>query len=105
LDLLQGRVGLELIEKRGIEFGKRMEALRGGRGVRDVRSLGMMGGIEFHRDQAESGVSSESSRICKKILNDGVWLRPLGDVIPILPPVVFEDFEFLFSTLVKAMVL
>jgi adenosylmethionine-8-amino-7-oxononanoate aminotransferase len=103
LDLLQGRVGLELIEKRGIEFGKRMEALRGGRGVRDVRSLGMMGGIEFHRDPAENRVGSESNRICKKVLNDGVWLRPLGDVIPVLPPVVLEDFEALFRVLASAL--
>jgi adenosylmethionine-8-amino-7-oxononanoate aminotransferase len=103
LDLLQGRVGLELIEERGIEFGKRMEALRGGRGVRDVRSLGMMGGIEFHRDPKENRVGSESSRICKRVLNDGVWLRPLGDVIPVLPPVVLDDLEALFSILASAL--
>jgi adenosylmethionine-8-amino-7-oxononanoate aminotransferase len=80
-----------------------MEALRGGRGVRDVRSLGMMGGIEFHRDPAENRVGSESNRICKKVLNDGVWLRPLGDVIPVLPPVVLEDFEALFRVLASAL--
>lgn len=103
LDLLQGRVGLEFIEKQGIEFGSRLEALRGGRGVRDVRSLGMMGGVEFHREAAEGGWVSESSRICKKALNHGVWLRPLGDVIPVLPPVVFEDFDVLFGVLATAL--
>jgi adenosylmethionine-8-amino-7-oxononanoate aminotransferase len=103
LDLLQGRVGLEFIEKRGIEFGSRLEALRGGRRVRDVRSLGMMGGVEFHRAGLDGRLGSESSRICKKVLNQGVWLRPLGDVIPVLPPVVFEDFDTLFSVLATAL--
>jgi adenosylmethionine-8-amino-7-oxononanoate aminotransferase len=48
-------------------------------------------------------LGSESSRICKKVLNQGVWLRPLGDVIPVLPPVVFEDFDTLFSVLATAL--
>ena len=102
LDLLHGRVGLEIIAERAQEFGSRMEELRGCSGVRDVRSLGMMGAVEMNRRESDGGIGTESSRVCRNALREGVWLRPLGDVVPILPPVVYEDLGWLFSILSDA---
>jgi len=58
--------------------------------VGDVRQCGMMAGIELVKDRAtkEPFPWSEKRgiRVCQHALSEGVWLRPLGNVIVIMPP-------------------
>ena len=58
--------------------------------VGDVRQLGLIAGIELVRDRAtrEPYPWSEQrgKRVCDDALSQGVWLRPLGNVVVIMPP-------------------
>jgi adenosylmethionine-8-amino-7-oxononanoate aminotransferase len=44
-------------------------------------------------------------RVCDKALERGLWLRPLGDVVPILPAVASspEDLDWIGKTLQKVL--
>ena len=58
--------------------------------VGDVRQRGLMAGVELVRDRkTKSPFAWEEKRgirVCKHALSEGVWIRPLGNVIVILPP-------------------
>ncbi|MCE9525436.1 MAG: adenosylmethionine--8-amino-7-oxononanoate transaminase [Planctomycetales bacterium] len=62
--------------------------------VGDVRQQGLMAGIELVKDKAakEPYPWSEQRGIaaCRHALQHGVWLRPLGNVVVILPPLAIS---------------
>jgi adenosylmethionine-8-amino-7-oxononanoate aminotransferase len=31
--------------------------------------------------------------VCRRLLSDGIWLRPLGDTVVIFPPAVISDAD------------
>jgi adenosylmethionine-8-amino-7-oxononanoate aminotransferase len=66
------------------------ERLVGRAGVADVRIRGLMGGIELEppRDGARWG-----RRVCAGAVERGVLLRPLGDVVVVMPPLTTTDAE------------
>ncbi|MCS7215477.1 MAG: adenosylmethionine--8-amino-7-oxononanoate transaminase [Thermodesulfovibrio sp.] len=63
--------------------------------VGDVRQKGMIAGIEIVKDKKtkEPFPYSEQTgwKIVKAARRHGVWLRPLGDVIVIMPPLVISE--------------
>src|SRR5207244_2838987 len=58
--------------------------------VGDVRQKGLMAGIELVQDKATRmpfpGERRMGHQVCRRARDHGVLLRPLGDVIVILPP-------------------
>lgn len=58
--------------------------------VGDVRQRGMIAGIELVRDRATREPfpweERRGQRVCQRLLERGIWLRPLGNVIVIFPP-------------------
>jgi adenosylmethionine-8-amino-7-oxononanoate aminotransferase len=58
--------------------------------VGDVRQRGLIAGIELVRDRASKEPfpweERHGQRICQRLLERGIWLRPLGNVIVIFPP-------------------
>jgi adenosylmethionine-8-amino-7-oxononanoate aminotransferase len=58
--------------------------------VGDVRQLGLIAGIELVRNRETHEPFSWSERrgqqVCDHALGHGVWLRPLGNVVVIMPP-------------------
>jgi adenosylmethionine-8-amino-7-oxononanoate aminotransferase len=58
--------------------------------VGDVRQRGLIAGIELVRDRATREPfpweERRGQRICQRLLERGIWLRPLGNVIVIFPP-------------------
>jgi adenosylmethionine---8-amino-7-oxononanoate aminotransferase len=58
--------------------------------VGDVRSIGLIGAVELVRDKSTKTPFAWSeragNRVCDEALRQGVWIRPLGNVIVIMPP-------------------
>jgi adenosylmethionine---8-amino-7-oxononanoate aminotransferase len=62
--------------------------------VGDVRHCGLIAGIELVRDRATKEpypwAEKRGIRVCQQALTEGVWLRPLGNVIVIMPPLAIS---------------
>jgi adenosylmethionine-8-amino-7-oxononanoate aminotransferase len=60
----------------------------------DIRQCGMIAGIELVRDRATKEpfpwADRRGIRVCQHALSEGVWLRPLGNVIVIMPPLAIS---------------
>jgi len=58
--------------------------------VGDVRQCGLMAGIELVQDRQTkrpyAWAEKRGYRVCDHALEQGVWLRPLGNVVVIMPP-------------------
>jgi adenosylmethionine---8-amino-7-oxononanoate aminotransferase len=81
---------LALIESRGLlglaqALGERLEvqlrALAQHPGVLEVRRIGTMTGVEVRSAGERTGQA-----VCRAARRRGVWLRPLGDVVVLMPP-------------------
>jgi len=68
--------------------------------VADVRQKGFMVGIELH-GRLEDRISAQ---VCERIRKYGVILRPLGNVIVLMPPlsITVEELEFLLMATYRA---
>ncbi len=57
---------------------------RGAAGVRDVRVKGAIGVVQFdHRPDVDA--------LREAFIAEGVWVRPFGDVIYLMPPLIIES--------------
>ena len=58
--------------------------------VGDVRQCGLMAGVELVQDRQTSQpypwAEKRGYRVCDAVRAEGVWLRPLGNVVVIMPP-------------------
>ncbi len=65
--------------------------------VGDVRQVGFIAAIELVLDKATKQAYPWEDRrgvaVCREALIQGVWLRPLGNVIPVIPPLSISDKE------------
>jgi adenosylmethionine-8-amino-7-oxononanoate aminotransferase len=63
--------------------------------VGDVRSCGLMAGIELVRDRGTREPFEPSKRIGRKVVLEarrhGILIRPLGDVIVLMPPLAIRE--------------
>ena len=75
-----------------------LEPLKELPGVADVRQLGMIAGVELAQGGDLRTPFDPNERIgwrvCQEAVKRGVWLRPLGDVVVVMPPVAAGDEEF-----------
>jgi len=64
------------------------------------RSLGMIGAIEFDEEQ---GGSKRATEVCKHALTSGLFIRPLGNVVYLWPPLIstIEELGKMFEILKK----
>ena len=65
--------------------------------VGDVRQRGLMAGIELVQDKANkqpyAWAQKRGIRVCQHALSEGVWLRPLGNVVVIMPPLAVSTAQ------------
>lgn len=74
--------------------------LRSHPGVVEIRQLGTMIGVEVRPVGERTGV-----RVCRAARDRGVWIRPLGDTVILMPPLALADTEadLLIDTLADAL--
>ncbi|HOW27930.1 MAG TPA: adenosylmethionine--8-amino-7-oxononanoate transaminase [Elusimicrobiota bacterium] len=91
-------------------LGDFLRGMRSHPSVGDVRQAGLMAGIELVKDQ-RTGRPFEAAlkvgqRVCRECRNQGVWVRPLSDVIVILPPLSIRSGQLrrLLSVVGRAIV-
>ncbi len=63
--------------------------------VGDIRQRGLLVGIELVRDKSSHEPfpweEQRGIRVCQHALSEGVWLRPLGSVIVVMPPLAIDE--------------
>jgi adenosylmethionine---8-amino-7-oxononanoate aminotransferase len=72
-------------------------------GVRNVRSLGLIGVVELEDDDQGTG-TVRAARILDRLRVEGILLRPLGPVLYLMPPLIIDEdcLRALIHSLVKA---
>lgn len=83
----------------GERLGKLLEPVAAKEGVVEVRQLGTMIGVEVAVLGDRTGF-----RVCQAARKRGVWLRPLGDTVILMPPLTLgeEETELLVGALSEA---
>ncbi len=99
---------LRLIAQRGLvaraaALGERMGELLAGLqdhdGVLEVRRIGTMTGVEVRSVGERTGAA-----VCRAARRRGVWLRPLGDTVVLMPPLALgpAETDLLVGALIEA---
>lgn len=91
LELLEEWEVLANVRSRSAELAELCEArLRGLDAVADVRICGLMCGVEL---DPPTGGLRWGRRVCSAAVSRGVLLRPLGDVVVVMPPLTITTAE------------
>jgi adenosylmethionine-8-amino-7-oxononanoate aminotransferase len=94
LDLLEGPSGLPALGPKVDRLRQQLDRLRELPAVGDVRQRGLMAGVELVRDQRTKEPfppgQRVGARVCRRCREQGVLLRPLGDVVVVMPPLAIS---------------
>jgi len=85
LDLFAREPRLAQAAAIGAQLTEGLEACRGLDGVRDVRVLGAIGVVQLERPPRRLDA------LRRRFVERGVWIRPFGDVVYVMPPLVIES--------------
>jgi adenosylmethionine-8-amino-7-oxononanoate aminotransferase len=99
LDLIEKEEFLANIEKNSQVLQEFLEPLIAHPHVSDVRLRGMMGGIELIKDKKRGipyGYAEKIGyRVCSEAKKHGVLMRPLGNVIVLMPPLAISGKDLM----------
>jgi adenosylmethionine-8-amino-7-oxononanoate aminotransferase len=94
LELFEKNNLVENVARKSIQLAEMLEPLKSMDHVAEIRQKGFMVGIELCRDKStRTGYDPKlrmGAHVCQKIRKHGVILRPLGDVIILMPPLAME---------------
>ena len=94
LDLFEKNQVVTAAGRKAAELSRELEPLRDLPHVGDIRQKGLMVGVELVQDKATRRPFDPRRRvgaeICTRVRRHGVILRPLGDVIVLMPPLAME---------------
>ena len=100
IDLLEESKVVEKVGERAEQLGAWLEKLSKHPHVATTRHHGMIAAVELTATPGEkSPYPTElrvAYRICREALRRGVWLRPLGDTLVIMPPLSITTDELNF---------
>jgi adenosylmethionine-8-amino-7-oxononanoate aminotransferase len=99
LRLMAERSTVAAAERVGRRMGELLKELEDVDGVREVRRIGTMTGIEVEPRGDRTGF-----RVTQAARRRGVWIRPLGDVVVLMPPLAIgeDDLETLCAVTVES---
>jgi adenosylmethionine-8-amino-7-oxononanoate aminotransferase len=99
LDLIAQRGLAGQASRLGQRLGELLAPLSTDDRVVEVRRLGTMTGVQVHSVGERTGAA-----VCRAARRRGVWLRPLGDTVVLMPPLTLdaEETELLVGTLTEA---
>jgi adenosylmethionine-8-amino-7-oxononanoate aminotransferase len=85
---------------------ERLAAIRNHRAVGDVRSIGSIGAVEL-RAQDAGYLWALKPKLYEFFMNAGVLLRPLGNILYVLPPYVIssQDLHFIYDRITGSLAL
>ncbi|HZE41895.1 MAG TPA: adenosylmethionine--8-amino-7-oxononanoate transaminase [Stackebrandtia sp.] len=72
----------------GRHLAARLAKIASHQGVHEIRQLGTMIGVEVRDVGERTGVA-----VCRAARDHGVWIRPLGDTVILMPPLGLETTE------------
>jgi adenosylmethionine-8-amino-7-oxononanoate aminotransferase len=95
LDLFERNDLVNAVARKSVLLAAMLEPLKGLPHVGDVRQKGFMVGIEIVADRATKTPFDSKRRvgaeICVRVRKHGVILRPLGDVVVLMPPLAMGE--------------
>jgi adenosylmethionine-8-amino-7-oxononanoate aminotransferase len=97
LDIFEQDHVLAQLPARIERLGSELQRLRDLPAVGDVRQFGLAAGVELVADRktrvSYSPAERRGMRVCRAARTRGVFLRPLGDVIVLMPPLSITEPE------------
>lgn len=83
----------------GEQIAKEIAPLLGHERVKEIRQIGTMTGIELESVTERTGFA-----VCQQARRRGVWIRPLGDVVVLMPPLAMgsDDVSHLTGAVVES---
>ncbi|HUL80544.1 MAG TPA: adenosylmethionine--8-amino-7-oxononanoate transaminase [Gammaproteobacteria bacterium] len=99
LDLFSREPRLRQAASIGTQMSEGLEACRGLDGVQDIRVLGAIGVVQLDR------VPPRLDAFRRRFVDHGVWIRPFGDVVYLMPPLVIDsgDLAELLAAIPRAL--
>jgi adenosylmethionine-8-amino-7-oxononanoate aminotransferase len=91
LDLFETGAWAADVARIGRGLAEGLEPCRALEGIVDVRTLGAIGVVEFERPVDAAG-------LCARFAREGVWIRPMGKVVYLTPPLVIGDDDLALLT-------
>jgi len=97
LDVFEEARTLDNLRPKIARLAERLARLKEHPHVGDVRQRGLISGIELVADRASKRpypwAEKRGMRVCQHALTAGVWLRPLGNIVVIMPPLAISLAE------------
>jgi adenosylmethionine-8-amino-7-oxononanoate aminotransferase len=97
LEVFEEERTLENLQPKIARLAKHLARLKEHPHVGDVRQCGLIAGIELVADRDSKTpypwAEKRGMRVCQHALSEGVWLRPLGNVVVIMPPLAISHEE------------
>ena len=96
LDLFEREPRLEQVAAISAQLERELEPARGLPGVCDVRVMGAIGVIELEK-------TGDLNFLKRRFVEEGVWIRPFGNIIYTTPPLIIQpdDLALLTGAMVK----
>jgi adenosylmethionine-8-amino-7-oxononanoate aminotransferase len=97
LDVFDEEQTLAQLPAKIARLGEHLARLADHPHIGDVRQCGLIAGIELVKDKDTQTpypwAEKRGIRVCQQALGQGVWLRPLGNVVVIFPPLAISLAE------------
>jgi adenosylmethionine-8-amino-7-oxononanoate aminotransferase len=94
LDIFEEERTLEQLQPKIARLGEHLARLAGHPHVGDARQCGFIAAIELVKDKATKEPYPWTERrghaVCEHAKREGVWIRPLGNVVVVMPPLAIS---------------